>query len=170
MNSSTENAEDYGACEFRESLRLLRQIYLFARLPMEALKVFAYLCARERFRAGDALIRQGEDDGQAFLLLEGTARLIREEEGTERDIRTLGPETFLGGMSLLAETPRLFTVRAETDMVCMVLSRKRFRRALEQFPDIFPKLMGAVAGEVHAWESRTLVGTDLRKREGVSLV
>lgn len=170
MNSSTEKTEGFEACEFRESLQLLRQIYLFSRLPLDALKVFAYLCARERFRAGDALIRQGEDDGQALYIIEGTARLIREQDDGEREIRTLGPETFLGGMSLLADTPRLFTLRAETDVACMVLNRKRFRRALEQFPDLSARLMRAVVDRVHAWESQALAGADARGREGVSLI
>jgi CRP-like cAMP-binding protein len=170
MNSSTEKTDGFEACEFREFLALLRRIYFFSRLPLDALKVFAYLCTKERFRAGDALIRQGEDDGQAFYILEGEARLIREESEGEREIRTLGPETFLGGMSLLTESPRLFTLRAETDMACLVLNRKRFLRTLEQFPDVSPKLMGAIVEQIHSWESQNLIGGEGTSKAGVSLI
>lgn len=170
MNSSTEKTDDFTACEFREFLEMLRRIYFFSRLPLDALKVFAYLCTRERFRAGDALIRQGEDDGQAFYIIDGTVRLIREEEGGEREIRTLKPETFLGGLSLLAETPRLFTLRAETDVSCLVLQRKRFLRALEQFPEVSRRLMAAIADQIHSWESQGLAGAEHQPKEGVSLI
>ncbi|MFP4586351.1 MAG: cyclic nucleotide-binding domain-containing protein [Desulfococcaceae bacterium] len=170
MNSSTEKAEGFEACEFREFLAQLRRIYFFSRLPLDVLKVFAYLCTKERFRAGDALIRQGEDDGQAFCILEGEARLIREEAEGERNIRSLGPETFLGGMSLLTESPRLFTLRAETDMACLVLNRKRFLRTLEQFPDVSSKLMGAIVEQIHSWESQNLIGGEGASKAGVSLI
>lgn len=170
MNSSTEKTEGFGACEFKEFLSLLRRIYFFAQLPLDALKVFAYLCTKERFRAGDALIRQGEDDGQAFYILEGEARLLREEADGETEIRTLGPETFFGGMSLLTESPRLFTLRAESEMSCLVLNRKRFLRTLEQFPDVSPRLMAAIVEQIHSWESQRLAGGEAISKAGVSLI
>ena len=63
------------ASEFQENLEILRQTYFFSGLPLETLKIFAYLCTREKFRPGEHIFRQNEDDGQAFYIIDGQARL-----------------------------------------------------------------------------------------------
>jgi len=68
MNSSEKNS-DRPSCEFQDNLNLLRQTYFFSGLPLETLKVFAYLCTRESFDPGEQLFRQGEEDGQAFYFI-----------------------------------------------------------------------------------------------------
>ena len=55
MNSSAADNKTGGSCEFQENLEILRQIDFFAGLPIETLKIFAYLCSREKYQAGDYL-------------------------------------------------------------------------------------------------------------------
>jgi hypothetical protein len=87
MNSLEKN-EGQASCEFHENLNLLRQTYFFSGMPLESLKVFAYLCTRERFKEGEYVFRQNEDDAQAFYLIEGAASLERRENGNTRHIRS----------------------------------------------------------------------------------
>ena len=61
--------------EFQENLELLRQIYFFSGLPLETLKVFAYLCSREKFKQDEYIFSQDEDDGRAFYIINGQAQL-----------------------------------------------------------------------------------------------
>ena len=82
MNSSTERQQPRSS-EFQENLGILRQIQFFSGLPLEALKVFAYLCTRETFRAGDYLFHQDDNDGKAFYILSGEAELVRRDGGGE---------------------------------------------------------------------------------------
>lgn len=155
MNSSTEKNDMHPSCEFRENLSILREISYFSVLPLETLKVFAYLCTRETFKAGDYLFHQDEDDGQAFYIICGKARLVQVQDGNEQEIRDFGPEAFLGGMSLMGNMRRLFTLKALTDVTCLILTREKFSRALEQFSDLVPKILNALVERVRLWEEHS---------------
>ena len=97
---------------FNNNLNILREIYFFSALPIDTLKVFAYLCTRENFKPGDYLFTQDDDDGQAFYLISGEAALIRTENGSETVIRNYTAGDFSGALTLLGNTPRLFSLKA----------------------------------------------------------
>jgi len=80
MSSNLEKSNPGRSCEFQENLNILRQISIFSPLPLDSLKVFAYLCNRERFKKGDFLFKQDEDDGQAFYIISGEAVLVYKGE------------------------------------------------------------------------------------------
>ncbi len=142
------------ASELDQNLELLRQTYLFSVVPLEALKVFAYLCSRERFKEGEYLFRQGEDDGQAFYMISGLAVLERiEGEGDlVRTIRQCSEGEFLGGLSLMGPIQRLFSLKATSEVNCLIIAREKFTRTLSQFQDLMPSLVKALVGGVGGWE------------------
>jgi CRP-like cAMP-binding protein len=174
MNSS-ENKETKPLSELEENLEILRQTYFFSVLPLETLKIFAYLCTREKFKDGEYIFRQNEDDGQAFYIISGKATLEREDNGSSKEIRDCRSGEFLGGLTLLGEARRLFSLKAVEDTVCLVLVREKFSKASEQFPDIMPRIFKAVAKNIDSWEERFLADRADRCGEcmanlGVSLI
>jgi CRP-like cAMP-binding protein len=156
MDSSAGKNNSGPTCEFQQNLEILRQIDFFAGLPMETLKVFAYLCARESFATGDHLYRQDDDDGQAFYILSGQLCLIHEEDGREQPIRSYDPGVFIGGLSLLGSNQRLFSLKACQDSECLVLNREKFAKAIAQFPDLIPKIFKAVVDNIRSWDQELL--------------
>ena len=155
MNSSGKN-EANPSSELEQNLEILRQTYFFSVLPLETLKIFAYLCSREKFKQGEYIFRQNEDDGQAFYIISGKARLEREDNGSVKEIRECSSGEFLGGLTLLGEARRLFSLKALEDTICLVLVREKFSKASEQFPDIMPRIFKAVAKHIDTWEERFL--------------
>lgn len=155
--SSLETDKPTEECELKQNLELLRQTYLFSGIPLEALKVFAYLCSRDKFKEGEYLLRQGEDDGQAFYIICGQAVLEREEGGLIREIRHCREGEFLGGLSLLGSMQRLFSVRAVSETSCLILEREKFARTLSQFHDLMPSLFKALVGGIDGWEKGFLL-------------
>jgi CRP/FNR family cyclic AMP-dependent transcriptional regulator len=155
MNSSEKNKANPSS-ELEENLEILRQTYFFSGLPIEALKVFAYLCTREKFKEGEYIFRQSEDDGQAFYIISGKGRLEREDQDRTKEIKDCNMGEFIGGLTLLGETRRLFSLKAVEDTVCLVLGREKFAKAIEQFPDIMPRIFKAVAKNIDSWEERFL--------------
>ena len=98
MNSSQAKDSGKESCEFQENLSILREIDFFSELPLEILKVLAYLCTREKYKEGDFLIQKGEDDGQAFYILSGRLGLLYDDRDKDaRVVRVYGPEKFIGG-------------------------------------------------------------------------
>lgn len=154
MSSSTETRKGDRRCEFTDNLEMLRQIDLFARLPIESLKVFAYLCERETYQPEDVLFRQGEDDGQAYYIIEGAARLIDTEQGPDIVLRSYGAGTFLGRLALTGQLNRLYTLVAETRVHCLLLSREKFIQALEPFPQLYPLIMKVIVENIVNWEKQ----------------
>jgi len=149
-NNSTPSSE------FQENLEILRQINFFSGLPLETLKVFAYLCTREKFRQDEYIFSQDEDDGQAFYIIDGQARLERKDNGQTIEVREYRTGEFIGGLTLLGETKRLFSLKSVADTTCLVLSREKFSKTMEQFPKLLAKICNAVAKNIDIWEERFL--------------
>ena len=156
--SLSERNEANPSSELEENLEILRQTYFYSGLPLETLKIFAYLCTREKFKKNEYIFKQHEDDGRAFYIIDGKASLEREDNGNARDIRDCKPGEFIGGLSLLGEMRRLFSLRATEDTTCLVMEREKFSKALQQFPDIMPRILKAVAKSIDSWEDRFLAG------------
>jgi CRP-like cAMP-binding protein len=154
--SLSETNKSTPSSEFQENLEILRQIYFFSGLPLETLKIFAYLCTREKFKLGEYIFRQNEDDGQAFYIVEGKARLERKDNGDTTEVRDCKNGEFLGGLTLLGETSRLFSLKSVTDTTCLVLNREKFAKTMKQFPDMMMKICKAVAQSIDTWERRFL--------------
>ena len=170
-----EKNETYISSEFEENLSILREIKFFSELPLETMKVLAYLCTREKYRAGDLLFHQNDDDGQAFYVISGVASLLRDDGGQHTVIQEFAEKFFLGSLSLLGESQRLFSLQAKTDMTCMILTRQKFTRTMEQFPDIVPRVLQALVDSISSWEKIFLgeidEGCDIcRHKVGISLI
>jgi CRP-like cAMP-binding protein len=174
MNSLETNSSSTTS-ELDQNLELLRQTYLFAVVPLESLKVFAYLCTREKFKPGEYLIHQGEDDGQAFYVIDGQAMLEREAGDGVQSIRQIEAGEFIGGMSLMGSMQRLYSIKAETETTCLILNREKFLRTMSKFQDLMPSFFKALVGQIDSWEKSFLSGRrdesgEYLKHLGVSLL
>ncbi len=173
--SLSETNKSTPSSEFQENIEILRQIYFFSGLPLETLKIFAYLCTREKFKPGEHIFRQDEDDGQAFYIVNGKARLERKESGEAVEIRICDAGEFLGGLTLLGETGRLFSLKSVTETTCLVLNREKFTKTMEQFPSLLMKICKAVSQSIDSWERRFLTEQgdqcgECTERLGVTLI
>ncbi len=175
MNSNSGKTKDCVTCGFQDHLEILRQIPFFSQLPLETNKVLAYLCTQEVFKQGDAIFNQGDTDGQAIYILSGRAEIIHEDGTDKLKVREVGAEAFLGGLSLLADMPWLFTLNALTDVHCLVIAKDKFSKALEQNPALIPVIMKGLAINIRKWEERLLadhknVCRQCIEKAGVSLL
>jgi CRP-like cAMP-binding protein len=175
MNSSTGKNDSSSASELEENLSILRDISFFSELPLEMLRLLAYLGTHERFPPGDYLFRQDDDDGQSFYIISGSARLRCEAGDRQVEVRDIAAGAFLGSLSLLGHSRRLFSLQAITDVTCLILTREKFTKALEQFSDATTCILQALVNGVHSWERHVLSqvnegGPDCRQTVGVSLL
>jgi len=75
----------------------------------------------------------------------------------------------------MGKTPRLFSLKALTDTTCLIMTRDKFTKAIEQFPELMPKILHTLVDRIYRWEKKFLaehaeVCSDCLKRSGVSLV
>ncbi len=171
MNSSADQKQH---SEYKENLELLMEIPFFAGLQLEALKLIAYLATRETYEAGEYLFHQEEPDDNAFYILEGTASLLVDSAPGEI-VTTFAGGDFIGGLALVGDMKRLFSLRVEERVVTMRITREKFQKTVEQFPAITNKILESIVDMVYRWEFRFLREhaehcPDCRKGIGVSLL
>lgn len=176
MTSSTENQKN-SVCELDQNLVILREVPLFREVPLESVQALAYLCKRMRYKEGDMLFTQGEDDDKAYYIVEGEAELLHEEGGVEHAMGTVEQGSFIGGLTLLAQMHRLYSLRAKTDLRCLVLSRRKITSDPAKAGVFLQALGRAVTRSIVDWERDFLestkdIGLDVKStvRLGVSLL
>jgi len=175
MNSFTNGNNTRVESEFLCNLNKFRQTNFFAGIPPEAVKIIAFLCSREFFQKGDYLFNQNDDDGCAYYILSGRVTLTRMNNNTEIEIKDYGEDSFIGALSIIAPMPRLFSLKAASDTACLVMTREKFSRVLDQFPDITLKIIKALGDKIqdaekdfiHDFESH---GKKIKNLLGISLL
>lgn len=81
----------------------------------------------------------------------------------------------MGGLTLLGEMHRLFSLRAAEDTICLILNREKFTKVLEQFQEVMPKILKTIVAGIDSWEDRFITDRtdkceDCLDRLGVSLL
>ncbi|MEN9797748.1 MAG: hypothetical protein RL653_1444, partial [Pseudomonadota bacterium] len=122
---------------------------LFSRLPETEQQALLKSGERRRYPAGATLVAQGAPGDRFFALVEGRARVEREEEsGRVRLLARLSAGDAFGELALLSggEGRRTATVRAETEVTVFTLDRAGFERLRTGLADAqVPQLLRATA-------------------------
>ncbi len=156
MSLSTDQPQGPRACGFKDYLEILRELPVFNGVPLDVVKVLAYLAGRENFTSGEALCEQGEALDRCFYVICGEVEVVRQAAACETVFVRRGEGYFFGGLGLLAAAKALYTVRAVTPVDCLVLGKEKFLKTAERFPDILPKILGNVVEHVFRWEEAFL--------------
>ena len=123
--------------------RVLRQLYSTRRwwqqlteadLPLDTLLALSRRGRPRRFKAGEAIIRQGDQATHLYLLTEGEVAIELENGSGSHTLETQGPGFAFGVVSLLEGSPRQATVRGVTDVRVLALPADAFRRHLLDIP------------------------------------
>lgn len=143
-------------CELEENLEVLRRNPVFSEIPVQRLRVYAYLSRRMRFREGEFLFRQGDRDPRGYILMAGRAQIIREYKDQSLILNELKEGEFFGGLALLADVGRLFSIRAVTAVECLTVDRESFRKLVVQFPEVAIKAIDTMIKRIVLMEERLL--------------
>lgn len=130
----------------------LRDIPVLTGLSDADLALIAGRLRRERYKAGDIVIRQGDRDRRVYIVASGTTTVRVNAADSERQVRlaSYARGTTFGEMALLDHQPRSATVTAENDVVCYVLSEEAFEALIADHPLIAVRLLSNIARELSA--------------------
>jgi CRP-like cAMP-binding protein len=110
----------------------LRSVPFFSQSPDELLANIAESSRNLAFAPGDVIIRQGEKGDSFFVITEGSALVVREDEaGNEIRIATLTTGDCFGEVALVESVPRTATVKASSKGSTLALNRRDFMKAAE---------------------------------------
>ena len=122
----------------------LSSVPLFANLSVRQLRKIVKSSSEHRYGAGDVIVREGGRTQTLFVIVEGTAKVVRNGRTLAR--RTAGE--FFGELSMIDLRPRVATVTAETDMVCLVLNHDDVRKLVIEDPRLAWSLLQTLAGRL----------------------
>ncbi|HEV2209294.1 MAG TPA: NrfD/PsrC family molybdoenzyme membrane anchor subunit [Verrucomicrobiae bacterium] len=103
----------------------------FEAVPAEARQKILTSATVFEVEPGEILLRQGETDKDAFLVLQGRVVVKREESGRLRVTRSVGPGEQFGEISALQSTPRVGTAIAEQTAVVLRLPAETLRLVMK---------------------------------------
>jgi CRP-like cAMP-binding protein len=130
---------------------VLNDMPLFADVPKRHVKKIASLTKEARFSRGSAIVRQGDRGDAFFVILEGTAAVVR--PGRLPAIQ-LGPGDYFGEIAIIDGAERTATVRAETEVLCLLLPGRPFMKMVRSEPEIAVALLRQLAGRVRDLQAR----------------
>jgi CRP/FNR family cyclic AMP-dependent transcriptional regulator len=122
-------------------VELIRHVPLFSSCSRRELAEVAAITDEVDLPAGKELTRQGERGREFFVLVEGTAEVLRDG----KSVNTLGPGDFFGEIALVSRAPRTATVKATSPVRALVTTERSFRSLLRTSPEIQNKVLQALA-------------------------
>lgn len=128
----------------------LAAVPLFAACSRKDLQRIARASDEAVIPEGRELIRQGEIGREAFVIVDGKAKVER----NGKQVAMLGPGSCIGELSLLDKGPRTATVTAESDLTVLVLGPREFSGVLDEVPGLSHKLLAALATQVRALDTK----------------
>jgi CRP-like cAMP-binding protein len=88
-----------------------------------------------KFKAGDVILREGEEGNSAFLISSGSVEVIVGEGKKAKTVASFGKGEVFGEMSLLEPGPRSATIKAVTDTECAETSYDDFMASIQDNPE-----------------------------------
>ena len=94
-----------------------------------------------RFKTGDVILSEGEDDDSAYLIVNSSVEVVIGEGTKARTVATLGDGDVFGEMCLIEPGPRSATVRAATNTACAVMTYDDFVASMRDNPELAMEFM-----------------------------
>jgi len=114
-----------------DTMARLKQIPLFAGLPLDQLSSLAATVQRRRYDRGEIILHQGEPGDSMFVVVSGRVRVYTlSPEGYELSVWLCDEGDFFGEMALLSGEPRSAYVEAMEATEVLILQRHAFREYL----------------------------------------
>ena len=110
---------------------------------------------RLTFKAGTAIIKQGDSAHAAYVIDSGEVEIWIERAGAKRVLNKVATGGIIGEMALIDAKPRSANATAIIDTVCIVVPEKLFREKIESVDPMVKTLLRILVRNVRAAESRT---------------
>ena len=123
---------------------LLGKVPLFAGLSKRHLQQVARIADEIDLREGKELISEGYSGREFFILLDGSAEVLRKG----RKVNIMSPGDFFGEIALLSDRLTTASVTTTEPSRALVITRASFKSLLRDEPAVQLKVLQALADRV----------------------
>ncbi len=165
--------EDYEARaeeqQRHEMLAVLRHVPLFAPLNDAQIEQLVRGAVLQRYTAGEALVRQGDEGDSLFVIKSGQVRVdLNMENGPAITVAHRGPDEFFGEASLLTGEPRSASVIATTETEVVEVDKPDLAAIIAQDASVLEALTTALETRMREASDDRATATGPLKDKGVS--
>jgi CRP-like cAMP-binding protein len=121
---------------------------LFESISKKGIRSLVQAATEVDIPAGKVLVREGEFTRHLYVVLRGTADVIRKG----KKLNELVPGDFFGEMAFLSGAPRSATVTARTDLRVMVLGPRELDVIIEKESALARRMLASMAQRVRSIE------------------
>ncbi|HPW56796.1 MAG: ATP-binding cassette domain-containing protein [Thermoanaerobaculaceae bacterium] len=114
----------------------LGAIPILAGLEPASREALARRFVFERHEAGHEVVREGTAGDRFYVIARGKVEVVLGADGDERRLAVLTDGDFFGELALLADTPRVATVRTLQPSAFLTLGKQDFQDLLRHFPQV----------------------------------
>jgi CRP-like cAMP-binding protein len=100
------------------------------------------------YQPGEHIVSEGEVGDCMFVMQEGTAEVIRNENGVPTVIDTMVAGDLFGEMAILENTVRSSTVRARDAVRALTIDRRTFLRRIQEDPSLAMRVLDVMCRRV----------------------
>jgi len=104
---------------------------------------FEHGIKNQHFEPGDIVFQQGDLGDSVYVIQEGECDVLREKNGSQELLATLGRGDYFGEMALLADQTRNATIRTRSATNVLIITKHDFNKLRESVPafgDAFSEL------------------------------
>lgn len=148
---------------FKDEVRMLRQVPLFAGMEPNKLKLLAFTSDRVSYPAGEILFRQGDTGDAAYVILAGQAAILVDSPSGQIKVAEVGENTIVGEIAILCDAARSATVQAATPIEALRIRKDQFIKLLTDFPEVTIEVMRVLAERL---SQTTMALTEERSKAG----
>ena len=125
-------------------IAFLKKIHLFYGLDDDALAAIAGELEEQRLQKDGVVFTQDSDADNFYMIHAGSVRIVRKQDGKERQLALLVKNDYFGELALVAKRRRSATATALTDTALLVLSRSDFEKLYKEHYELKDSLEVAV--------------------------
>jgi len=131
----------------------LSKVSIFSLMKKEDLERLAKQTQHHFFHKGEVIIREGGRDRRLFIIISGEVEVIKGlGSKNERHLRTLGPHSYFGEMSLIDDLVRSASVVAKGDTQILSLDQWNLRKEIEKYPVMAFELLQMLSRRIRTIE------------------
>ena len=145
-----------------DEVEILRKIPLFANIDPAKLKLMCFASRRLTFSDGQSLCVQGETGDSAYIIINGTADIVI-ENNEHVVVASVGRNEIIGEIAILCDVPRTASVVATSELTALEVTKDLFFRMVTDFPEMGVEIMRVLAHRLEHTTAQLLKAREAAK-------
>lgn len=130
------------------TIKKIRSLFLFELLTLQELEEIVNISSEKTCTTGDRLFSEKDEGDSMFVIISGTVKIVKEENGGEKEIITLRNGDFFGEISLFERVPRTAGAVILEDTSLLEIHRDEFGELISRMPHLGIKIFYRIIQEM----------------------